>query len=80
MQQQYSVSLTLPLSLEATSLAEAQTQADALLTGANATHAIAAAVAAGLISGRSYDRCTVACVPRLRSSNGLLLQFDCTKC
>lgn len=53
MQQQYSVTLGLPLSLEASNLAEAQTQADALLTGANATSAIAAAVAAGLISGRS---------------------------
>ena len=55
MQQKYSVSLTLPLSLPATSLAEAQTQADALMTGSNATGALAAALSAGLISGRALQ-------------------------
>ena len=50
-QQQYAVSFTLPLTLSASDLADAQAQADSLTTTNNATDALATAVAAGLISG-----------------------------
>lgn len=50
-QQQYAVTLTLPLTLPASDDVEAQTQADALMTGSNATGALAAALSAGLIAG-----------------------------
>ncbi len=50
-QQQYAVTLNLPLTLPAASLTAAQAQADALTTASNATDALAAAVSAGLISG-----------------------------
>lgn len=50
-QQQYAVTLTLPLSLPASDSADAQTQADALMTGSNATGALATALSAGLIAG-----------------------------
>ena len=57
-QQQYSVTLTVPLSLTANSLAEAEPQADALVSGSNATKALAASLASGLISGVSNrDAC-----------------------
>ena len=55
-QQHYTVSLTLPLGLTATSTAEAQIQADVLMTGSNATGALAAALSAGLTSGESVVR------------------------
>ena len=50
-QQQYAVTFTLPLTLSAANLTDAQTQADVLLNSSNATEALATAVAAGLISG-----------------------------
>ena len=50
-QQQYAVTFTLPLTLSAANLTDAQSQADVLLTSSNATEALATAVAAGLISG-----------------------------
>jgi len=53
-QQQYAVTLTLPLTLAADSLTAAQAQAD-VLTSSNATDALAAAVSTGLISGNSDD-------------------------
>ena len=53
-QQHYTVSLTLPLRLTAASTAEAQTQADVLMTGSNATGTLAAALSAGLTSGEVY--------------------------
>ena len=62
MQQQYAVTFTLPLTLSAANLTDAQTQADALLTSSNATEALAAAVAAGLISGGLYGPCCWMCV------------------
>ncbi|KAL0020782.1 hypothetical protein WJX79_001465 [Trebouxia sp. C0005] len=49
-QQQYAVSLSLPLTLQAADLAAAQAQASTLTTGSNATNLIASAVAVGLIS------------------------------
>ena len=51
-QQQYAVAFTLHLTLPAANLADAQAQADSLTTSSNATDVLAAAVAAGLISGR----------------------------
>ena len=50
-QQHYSVILTLPLSMPASDSADAQTQADALMTGSNATGALAVALSAALIAG-----------------------------
>ncbi|DBA96111.1 TPA: hypothetical protein ACH3X1_001605 [Trebouxia sp. C0004] len=49
-QQQYAVTLSLPVTLQAADLAAAQAQASTLTTGSNATSLIASAVAAGLIS------------------------------
>ena len=51
-QQQYAVTLTLPLSLPASDSADAQTKADALMSGGNATGALATALSAGLIAGQ----------------------------
>ena len=53
-QQQYAVTLSLPLTLQAADLAAAQAQASTLTAGSNATNLIASAVAAGLISGRLH--------------------------
>lgn len=50
-QQQYAVTLTLPLTLSAANLTDAQTQADVLTATSNATDALESALAAGLISG-----------------------------
>ena len=52
-QQQYAVAFTLPLTLPAASLSDAQTQADTLTIGSNATDALSAAISAGLVSGKS---------------------------
>ncbi|KAL0024407.1 hypothetical protein WJX79_011128 [Trebouxia sp. C0005] len=49
-QQQYAVTLTLPLTLSAANLTDAQTQADVLTATSNATDALESALAAGLIS------------------------------
>ncbi len=54
-QQQYAVTLSLPLTLQAADLAAAQAQASTLTTGSNATNLIASAVAAGVISGRLHS-------------------------
>ncbi len=50
-QQQYAVTLTLPLTLSAANLTDAQAQADVLTATSNATDALESALAAGLISG-----------------------------
>ena len=50
-QQQYAVTLTLPLTLSAANLADAQAQADVLTATSNATDALESALAAGLVSG-----------------------------
>ena len=50
-QQQYAVNLTLPLTLSAANLTDAQAQADVLTATSNATDALESALAAGLISG-----------------------------
>ncbi len=50
-QQQYAVTFTLPLTLSAANVTAAQAQTDILTTSSNTTEALAAAVAAGLISG-----------------------------
>ena len=52
-QQQYAVTLTLPLTLPASDATEAQTRADALMTGSNATGALATALSAGLVAGQA---------------------------
>ncbi|DBA80580.1 TPA: hypothetical protein ACH3X1_007841 [Trebouxia sp. C0004] len=49
-QQQYAVTLTLPLTLSAANLTDAQAQADVLTATSNATDALESALAAGLIS------------------------------
>ena len=50
-QHQYAISLTVPLSLLATSSEDADDKAAALTTGTNATDALATALTAGLVSG-----------------------------
>ena len=50
-QQQYAISLTVPLSLLVTSSEDADAKAAALTAGTNATDALAVAFTAGLISG-----------------------------
>ena len=50
-QQQYAVTLILPLTLSAANLTDAQAQADVLTATSNATDALESALAAGLISG-----------------------------
>lgn len=56
-QQQYAVTLTLPLTLPASDPTEAQTRADAIMTGSNATGALATALSAGLIAGQAALQC-----------------------
>jgi len=85
-QQQYAVTLSLPLTLPAADLAAAQAQASTLTTGSNATNLIASAVAAGLISGRLHLHCEhympcVFCLPPMRADQNrrhcqLLLQLQ----
>ena len=53
MQQVYSVAMTIPLTLAADNLADAQTQADLITTGSNASFGLSSALAAGLIAGES---------------------------
>ena len=69
MQQQYAVTLTLPLSLLASDLTDAQTQADALMTGSNATGALATALSAGLTAGESAFHFLPVSVPRFAVSD-----------
>ena len=52
-QQVYSVTMTIPLTLAADNLADAQTQADQVITGSTRSSALSSALAAGLIAGWS---------------------------
>ena len=53
MQQVYSVTITLPLTLAAENMTAAQAQAHQITTGSNATAGLSSALAAGLIAGHS---------------------------
>lgn len=52
-QQVYSVAMTIPLTLAADNLADAQAQADLITTSNNASSGLSGALAAGLIAGGS---------------------------
>ena len=52
-QQVYSVAMILPLTLAVDNLADAQTQADLITTGSNASSGLSSALAAGLVAGES---------------------------
>ena len=52
-QQVYSVAMTIPLTLAADNLADAQAQADLITTSSNASSGLSGALAAGLIAGGS---------------------------